>query len=47
VYYSSSKTKYQVPLKLTSRGYWKIVVLHAADQRNAATYGSADYVRVK
>lgn len=47
VYYSGSKAKYQVPVKLTSRGYWKLVVFHAADARNESTYGSADYIRVK
>jgi hypothetical protein len=47
VYYSTSKTKYEVPVKLTSKGYWKLVVYHKADSKNAATYGSADIVYVK
>jgi len=32
---------------LTSKGTWKLVVYHAADSKNAATYGSPDYVVVK
>ncbi len=49
IYVSSTKTKYQVPVKFssTSKGTWKLVAYHAADSKNAATYGSADYVTVK
>ena len=46
-YYSSTKTKYRVPVKLPSRGYWKLVAYHAGDSANAGTYGSPDYVVVK
>lgn len=46
-YVSSTKTKYKVPVVLGSKGRWKLVVYHAADAKNAATYGAADYVRVK
>lgn len=47
VYYSASRTRYQVPVRLTSRGYWKLVVYHPTDTQNAGTYGSPDYVRVR
>ena len=46
-YYSSTKTKYRVPVKLPSRGYWKLVAYHGGDAANAGTYGSPDYVVVK
>jgi hypothetical protein len=46
-YYSSSKTRYKAAVKLTSKGTWKLVAYHAADSKNAKTYGSADYVKVK
>jgi len=46
-YYSSSKTRYRAAVKLTSKGKWKLVAYHAADSKNARTYGSADYVTVK
>ena len=46
-YYSSTKTRYSVPVRLTSRGYWKLVAYHVGDAANAGTYGSPDYVVVK
>ncbi len=46
-YYSSTKTRYRAAVKLTSRGTWKLVAYHGADSRNAKTYGSADYVKVR
>lgn len=46
-YYSSTKTRYRAAVKLTSKGSWKLVAYHAADARNARTFGSADYVTVK
>ncbi len=46
-YYSSSKTRYKASVKLTSKGSWKLVAYHAADSKNAKTYGSTDYVKVK
>jgi len=47
IYYSSTKTKYRIPIKLTSKGYWKLVAYHKADSKNAATNGSSDIVYVK
>ena len=46
-YYSASKTAYQIPVKFPSKGMWAVKVYHAADSKNAATYGSTDYVAVK
>jgi hypothetical protein len=46
-YYSSTKTRYTAAVNLKSRGTWKLVAYHAADSRNIATFGSADYVVVR
>ena len=46
-YYSSSKTRYWAGVRFTSRGVWKIVAYHPTDSKNAATWGSTDYVRVR
>lgn len=46
-YYSSTKSRYRAAVKLTSKGTWKLVAYHAADSRNAKTYGSPDYVKVR
>ncbi|PKQ16457.1 MAG: hypothetical protein CVT67_04820 [Actinobacteria bacterium HGW-Actinobacteria-7] len=46
-YYSASKTRYTASVKFTSKGYWKLRSYHAADSKNAATYGSYDYFKVK
>ncbi len=46
-YYSSTKTRYKAAVRLTSRGTWKLVAVHPSDSRNAKTYGSADYVKVR
>ena len=46
-YYSTGKTRYKAAVKLTSKGKWKLVAYHAADSKNAKTYGSADYFTVK
>lgn len=45
--YSSTKSRYSAKVKLTSKGKWKLVAYHYADTRNAATYGTADYVKVR
>ncbi len=47
VYYSSTKTGYKARVKFTSRGRWKLVAYHPADAKNAASSGTADYVRVR
>jgi len=45
-YYSSTKTRYKASVRLTSTGRWKLVAYHAADSKNAKTYGSPDFVIV-
>lgn len=46
-YYNSVKTKYTAKIRLTSKGVYKLVAYHYQDSKNAATYGSPDYVTVK
>ncbi len=46
-YYSSSKTRYRAAVKLASKGLWRLRSYHAADSKNAKSFGSYDYVRVK
>ena len=45
-YYSSTKTKYKVPVKF-SPGRWRIRAYHAKDYYNYTTYGAYDYYTVK
>ena len=45
-YYSATKTRYRAAVKLPA-GTWKLRAYHAKDSKNAATYGSSDYLRVK
>ena len=46
-YYSKTRTRYRAAVKLTSRGRWKLVAYHGADSRNARTYSTTDYVKVR
>jgi hypothetical protein len=41
------KTAYKAAVKLPYKGTWRVRAYHAADTKNAATWGSYDYLTVK
>ena len=46
-YYSSTKTKWTAKVVFPSAGKWRVRAYHAADGKNASSYSSYDYIRVR